>query len=374
MLDSYNALLNEVFTVEAIMTPAEAFFTWPAGDGASAPWSRPEAAEYDLVPIVRGHEIVGIWEKGAEKAVPLTPDWFVSRDTAIPHLLRVFAEKECEGLLALYGQMIVGLVTPADLNKLPVRAYLYNLIGGLEVGLARLLRQYFHGRVDDMLELLREGSRKKVAGELEQTTAGNAGVAPVEYLHISDLLDVVSREPQLRRMLGYPSRTQAEKDHRGLVELRHVVMHPVRPLLQELPGDLQGQHERIQQARNLLRTLDDLGLSRLRKGAVAERMREVREFVDDDPAYLQWLDECPAGYVLNTTRSRNPNYMVLHTATCRTIGRENRNVTPGGFTGRGYIKICAPSIPALRAWTRQQGRPGGSFSNLCGICRPQDGH
>ena len=103
---------------------------------------------------------------------------------------------------------------------------------------------------------------------------------------------------------------------------------------------------------------------------VEEKVSEVKAFVGDDDGYLRWLDRHPTGYVINTERSRNPNYMVLHEASCRHIGRENDNVAPGGFTERRYIKICAESADDLRAWARRNGRPDGSFSKRCGVCRP----
>jgi serine/threonine protein kinase len=93
------------------------------------------------------------------------------------------------------------------------------------------------------------------------------------------------------------------------------------------------------------------------------------EFTGNDEAYLRWLDENPNGYVVNTHRSINPNYMVLHKAACGMI-RSTHGITPGGYTERGYIKICAPVIEGLKSWVRQHGRPDGSFSSACKACDP----
>jgi len=95
------------------------------------------------------------------------------------------------------------------------------------------------------------------------------------------------------------------------------------------------------------------------------------EFLDDDESYLRWLASHQDGLVVNTTRSRSPSYMVLHRASCPYItaymGRASR---PGGFTERGYIKVCAVDVPSLRAWARQHGRLDGSFSSECPRCEP----
>lgn len=95
----------------------------------------------------------------------------------------------------------------------------------------------------------------------------------------------------------------------------------------------------------------------------------VTEFIGNDEAYLRWLDEHPGGYVINTHRSINPNYMVLHKATCGMI-KSTQGIPPGGYTERGYIKICSPVIEGLQSWVRQHGRPDGSFSSSCKACNP----
>lgn len=94
------------------------------------------------------------------------------------------------------------------------------------------------------------------------------------------------------------------------------------------------------------------------------------EFTGDDEAYLRWLDDHPGGYVVNTHRSVNPNYMVLHKATCGMI-KSTQGIAPGGYTERGYVKICSPVIEGLRSWVRQHGRPDGSFSSACQACHPE---
>jgi hypothetical protein len=93
------------------------------------------------------------------------------------------------------------------------------------------------------------------------------------------------------------------------------------------------------------------------------------EFVGNDDAYLRWLDEHPGGYVINTHKSINPNYMVRHRAACGMI-KSTQGIPPGGYTERGYIKICSPVIDGLQSWVRQHGRQDGSFSSSCKACSP----
>lgn len=93
------------------------------------------------------------------------------------------------------------------------------------------------------------------------------------------------------------------------------------------------------------------------------------EFKRDERGYLEWLDANPHGYVINTTRSMSPSYMVLHRATCPTISQYNQMCREGGFTERDYIKVCALTHEELRDWVRGHGRPDGSFSSEGCYCQ-----
>ena len=94
------------------------------------------------------------------------------------------------------------------------------------------------------------------------------------------------------------------------------------------------------------------------------------EFSTGDESYLRWLARHQDGFVVNTTRSKWPSYMVLHRATCPTISRYTKMARPGGFTERQYIKACALDVAGLRAWVRRNGRLDGSFSSECPVCEP----
>ncbi len=98
----------------------------------------------------------------------------------------------------------------------------------------------------------------------------------------------------------------------------------------------------------------------------------VFEFRNKDTEYLKWLAENPSGFVLNTRKTPDPNYMVLHKATCRTVcAYPNMEDNPGGFTEKSYVKIFAPIVADLREWAKAHGRKNGTFSKECGICKPQ---
>ncbi len=59
----------------------------------------------------------------------------------------------------------------------------------------------------------------------------------------------------------------------------------------------------------------------------------------------------------------------LHT--CNKIRNYTQMARPGGFTGRGYIKVCSNDLESLHQYARNKGgRPDGSFSSKCRSCSP----
>ena len=68
----------------------------------------------------------------------------------------------------------------------------------------------------------------------------------------------------------------------------------------------------------------------------------VNLFENDEAGYLEWISEHPDGYVVNVRRWLDPDYLVLHRATCFSISRHrNMDEDPGGFTERSFEKIIS---------------------------------
>jgi len=94
----------------------------------------------------------------------------------------------------------------------------------------------------------------------------------------------------------------------------------------------------------------------------------IQVFDGDDSIYQAWLSAHPDGYVLNARRNLSPNYMVLHKASCEMISNYGEMSKKGGFTERSFIKVCGPTIGALRDWVCKHGRADRTFSNECSLC------
>jgi hypothetical protein len=84
-------------------------------------------------------------------------------------------------------------------------------------------------------------------------------------------------------------------------------------------------------------------------------------FQGDDAAYMRWLTEYPAGYVVNAERNPKPGNLKLHRADCTWISGRGK---PGAYTERDYIKVCSIELFAVKRWARET--VGGSLDPSCG--------
>jgi hypothetical protein len=94
-------------------------------------------------------------------------------------------------------------------------------------------------------------------------------------------------------------------------------------------------------------------------------------FSDNEAAYLRWVAKHPNGFVVNTRRELDPDYLVLHRATCATVNKHRgMDENPGGFTERNFQKICCDSLPDLVNYLRGTTGLSDPFSKECSKCTP----
>ena len=95
----------------------------------------------------------------------------------------------------------------------------------------------------------------------------------------------------------------------------------------------------------------------------------VTLYEHDESGYLCWIAENPEGFVVNMRQSPDPDYLVLHYAHCASIKKYPRmQANPGGFTERGYRKLCSSSVSELKEYLRLLTRRSDRFSKVCSRC------
>ena len=248
--------LEQACTVESIMTPKADLLTWEKGTDRLPIEQVAEHRAFDLVPVTAGGRIEAVWSRaGGGEPEPLYPGWLVPAKTSIPELLDLLCESKRPGLLVSRETEVIGLVTPADLNKIAARTFVHQLIGELERALAAVLAREFEGKLDEMRSLLSAARRKALADQERKARAGDVTIDVTQMLYLPDLLDIVSGSKALRTLLGYGSAKEAKQLCSGLVDLRMRTMHPLRSLL-EYKHELPRVRSWVQRAQDTLKLLE----------------------------------------------------------------------------------------------------------------------
>ncbi|MFU8874357.1 CBS domain-containing protein [Micromonospora sp. SL4-19] len=218
-------------------------------------------AGFDYAPVTRDGEICGYVRRVdlvdcsgplAAQARPLTASRVIAGDTPLAALLP--ALRNAEFLFVVDGHDIVGIVSPADLNKQPARTYFYLLVSTLELTLAERTRGFFDDQ-DKALELLRESRRERIRERLAAEARDDVVADVVAAMDFTDLMNVVKKTEPIRSGFGSYSAGQWEKEVSApLINLRHDVMHTVRTLATDAPSSLQRLIGLDDQLRKLLST------------------------------------------------------------------------------------------------------------------------
>ena len=128
------------------------------------------------------------------------------------------------------ARFIFGLFTISDLNRHAVRSAIYHLLADVEAGLVKWLETIVTDPWE-WLQQLEEEQQARVLGYWELSKRVGIDVGPYAALTLSQVVNIISRNGETARRLGYESRSQFDKAKSPLPNLRNRVMHPVRPLV-----------------------------------------------------------------------------------------------------------------------------------------------
>jgi hypothetical protein len=118
---------------------------------------------------------------------------------------------------------ISGIVTRADLDDPPVRMWLFGLITLIEMRFLTLIKRRFP---DDGWQQYLSNNRLEKAAELQQERQRRKQDPQLlECLQFSDKAQIVIRDEQLRKQIGFQYRRQAEQAIKNLEKLRNNLAH-----------------------------------------------------------------------------------------------------------------------------------------------------
>lgn len=245
--------INQAYTAKLIMTPLSSLLCWEIGNNPDEYLDLDGALKYDVVPVKEKGKIIGFMTKEEPfKSQTIEKGWIVTQDTPISDLVNLFAEHNKPAFFVFYRDELAGILTPADLNKLPARTYIYSLIGDVELMLGGLIRTDSRLSHDDILGAVLPEHARAINNTLNELQKQNVDVDITQLLYLSDMLSIVQTASALCKRLGFMSRTEAENGLKGINNLRNRTMHLVKPLLSKMPDDLISLRESLARIQSIL--------------------------------------------------------------------------------------------------------------------------
>ncbi len=223
--DAVKRVFTDAFTARDVAEPLASF---DAGASAADVRAFMEARGLDVVGVRREGRAAGYVERtslgqGAcgEQLRPFDDASVVS--DAAP-LLTVLQELNRAPLLfvAVFGE-VGGVVTRADLQKPPVRMWLFGVVTLIELRFVELIEK--HCPADGWKEFLSEGRLQKAQALLAERLRRNQSLRLIDCLQFSDKGQIIARNEGLRDATVFASRRQAEEAVKQLEQLRNHLAH-----------------------------------------------------------------------------------------------------------------------------------------------------
>ena len=158
---------------------------------------------------------------------PITAEELISDATPLPSVLTVL--KGRQHTFVLIGPEVRGIVARADLNKPPVRVYLFGLISLLEMHLGFWVRAAY---AKDSWQRKLTAKRLAAARGLQaDRRKRNQDVSLVECLQFCDKRDLVLAREELRASLCLGTKAHALGRLKGAEDLRNLLAHSQQHLV-----------------------------------------------------------------------------------------------------------------------------------------------
>lgn len=118
---------------------------------------------------------------------------------------------------------VTGIVTMSDLQKAPVRMWLFGMITLVEMRMGRLVEQLCDG--ETWRQFLSESRLQKAADLLEERRRRSQNLRLIDCLQFADKVQIIAQNEAIRSLTRFASRRQVEKACRALESLRNNLAH-----------------------------------------------------------------------------------------------------------------------------------------------------
>ena len=253
-MDFQSSLLRSL-TVELIMTSKDRFVTCKDDEPITSVVDK--LKKYDILLVssekiryfVSKTRVEWLLEENRSARVrevkqPISDNHQISGDEPIYQYLL----QRKEPVFVTEQNEVIGMVTPADLNKIPSKMLFYILISYFEQLLIKSIKdlELTEKDIEGCIGFTRWWQAK---GRHEQATRENFQLSLIECLNTDDLIDLACKRPDIRRLLNYRSESEARENLKPLVYLRNKVMHAGHLIIQNEQQLIKrrAEYERIRQ-------------------------------------------------------------------------------------------------------------------------------
>ena len=224
-VQSLRRVFNQSFSAHDIAEPLVSFDTTSS------------AAEVRALATEKLFEVVGLRDEGLivgfvkrdELADGVCADHLhaiddsqVVPDTA-PLVTVVLGLRDAPRLFVSLLGRVGGIITRSDLQKPPVRMWLFGMVTLIEMRFSHLITQLCPN--DSWKSFLSEGRVSKAQELLAERTRRNQDLDLLDCIQFSDKGQIVARSEELRATTRFESRRQIEQVFKGLERLRNNLAH-----------------------------------------------------------------------------------------------------------------------------------------------------
>ena len=185
----------------------------------------------------KGYDVVGVRERGlvagyarrddlgqgdlGAHLVAFESDQLLDQTSPLLDAIAILSEQP-RAFIRILGP-VAGIVTPGDLQKIPLRMWLYGLISLIEMQLLRIIRELHVG--DSWHTVISPARLGKAKDICEDRIRENRAIDLVDCLELCDKYTIVLRTEDLADRLGFSSKRQAESWFSRLGDLRDDLAH-----------------------------------------------------------------------------------------------------------------------------------------------------
>lgn len=221
--------LRRVFTEGfAVRDIAEPLVSFDASTSTAEALNLMTAQDFDIVGVRQNGLVVGFLERETLGAGNCGEHRQAFDDTSVmsdstPLADVVLGLASTPRLFVRILGTVSGIVTRSDLQKPPMRMWLFGMITLLEMRLSRLIELMCPN--ETWREFLSDGRLEKARALLEERRRRNQSLALLDCLQISDKGQIIARNEAIRRLTKMESRRQTEQTVRMLESLRNNLAH-----------------------------------------------------------------------------------------------------------------------------------------------------